>query len=116
VNPKHYKSWSWFGGELRYIGSAEGRIEHMVFKSKVLSACGVPILALGIFATDDFFEWASVFGISLALMFLSIALRWIFDSDAANRGEYTVEDFQSRAERPVEDVSMEELEKARERD
>jgi hypothetical protein len=44
-SPAHY--WFWFSGG-PYIRNAKGRVEHIVFKSKVLSVCGVPILGFGV--------------------------------------------------------------------
>jgi hypothetical protein len=44
-SPTHY--WFWFSSG-PYIKSAEGRVEHVVFMSKVQLGCGVPILAFGV--------------------------------------------------------------------
>jgi len=100
-SPAHY--WFWFSGG-PYIRNAKGRVEHIVFKSKVLSVCGVPILGFGVFAPDAFLEGTGPIGIG-ALVLLSIVLEWIFVSDAADRDKYA-----------IEGLSMEELEKAQERD
>jgi hypothetical protein len=100
-SPTHY--WFWFSGG-PYIRSAEGRVEHIAFKSKVLLACGIPILLIGVFSPESFFEITSVIGVG-ALMLLAWVLHLIFVADSAERDKYA-----------AENVSEEEIEQIKERD
>ncbi|MEM3596801.1 MAG: hypothetical protein QXJ53_01535 [Candidatus Bathyarchaeia archaeon] len=100
-NPTHY--WLWFSSG-PYIRSAEGRVEHIAFKSKVLLTCGIPTFLIGIFSPDALFEITNVIGIGV-LVLLAWILHLIFVADAAERDKYA-----------AEGISQEEIEKVKERD
>lgn len=100
-NPTRY--WLWFSSG-PYIRSAEGRVEHIAFKSKVLLTCGILTLLMGVFSPDAFFEITNVIGIG-ALVFLAWVLHLIFVADASERDKYA-----------AEGISEEEIEQIKERD
>ncbi|MEM0007563.1 MAG: hypothetical protein QXR89_04770 [Candidatus Bathyarchaeia archaeon] len=100
-SPVHY--WFWFSSG-PYIRSAKERVEHVAFKGKVLLACGIPLLLIGIFSPDTFFNLINVIGVGV-LMLLAWILHLIFIADAVDRDKYA-----------TDGVSQEEIEQIRERD
>lgn len=86
-NPAHY--WFWFSSG-PYIRSAETRIEHITFKSKVLLAFGIPVLLIGIFCPNVFFEVTNIIGIGF-LIFAPFILHLIIVADAVERDKYSAE-------------------------
>jgi hypothetical protein len=74
--------WSILGGP--YISSAEGRLEHAIFVSKITLLFGIPTLSVAVFLPDPILQvWSS-----LAIPFIILAslfLRLMFVADANDR-------------------------------
>jgi len=67
-----------------YITSAEGRLEHAVFVSKMLLVFGIPTLCVAVFLPNPVLqEWGSL-GI-LLFVFGSLSLKLVFMVDAQDR-------------------------------
>jgi len=83
-----------------YIRSAEGRLQHAMFASKMLLLFGVPTLFVAVFLPDPIFQEFGSLG-TIFIIFASVFLKLVFVADAQEReARYGKEDVdEAEAER-----------------